>query len=162
MNLNITFIAGNITHSPETRATESGTKITSFTVATNRFYKDNAGKCQEESEFHNVQAFGKLAETCAQYLVKGQQVLVEGRLQTRRWKTQDGQPRHRTEIIANTVKFGTKPDGAVTTGDAAEPGGTGGNVTGEPGGAGGNIRRASKQEKVSYPEEDIRPEDIPF
>lgn len=144
MNLNITIIAGNITHTPETRATEAGTKIASFTVATNRAYNDSDGNRQEEAEFHNVQAFGKLAEICGQYLVKGQQVLVEGRLQTRHWKTQNGQPRQRTEIIANKVEFGAQPGGLEKAAERPE----------------GTPKTLSKQ--PAYPDEDIRPEDIPF
>jgi single-strand DNA-binding protein len=109
MNLNKAIIAGNLTRDPDKRALPNGTAITQFSVATNRSYTDKDGNSQQQVEYHNVVAFGKLAETCATYLAKGQQVLVEGRLQTRGWETNDGEKRQRTEIIAEGVQFGAKP-----------------------------------------------------
>lgn len=77
--------------------------MTSFSVATNRRYKDAAGAQQEETEFHNVVAWGRLAEICSEYLNKGRKVYVEGRLRTRDWEAQDGQKRRSTEIIAENM-----------------------------------------------------------
>ena len=80
-------------------------------VATNHTFKDKEGNKQESVEFHDVIVFGKQADTCNQYLVKGQTVNVTGRIQTRSWDKEDGTKAFRTEIIANNVEFGAKPKG---------------------------------------------------
>src|SRR3989344_5036959 len=110
MYLNKVFIAGNLTRDPELRALPSGANVTSFGVATNRVWKDQNGEKKEATEFHNVVVFGRQADTCAQYLKKGQQVLVEGRIQTRSWE-KEGQKQYRTEIVADRVQFGQKSAG---------------------------------------------------
>src|SRR3989344_3501817 len=112
MYLNKVFIAGNLTRDPELRALPSGANVTSFGVATNRVWKDQNGEKKEATEFHNIVVFGRQADTCAQYLKKGQQVLVEGRLQTRSWD-KEGQKQYRTEIVADRVQFGSKSGGAA-------------------------------------------------
>lgn len=104
-NLNKVMIIGNVGKDPEMRYTPSGNPVTSFTVATNRVYNDAAGERKKETEWFNVVTWNKLAETCNQYITKGKQVYVEGRLQTRTWDGQDGQKHYRTEIVANMVKF---------------------------------------------------------
>jgi len=83
MNLNKTFILGNLTRDPELRQTQGGQTVCSFAIATNRFYKDSSGTRQQQAEFHNVVAWGRQAEIINQYLKKGSILLVEGRLQTR-------------------------------------------------------------------------------
>ena len=98
-SLNRAQIIGNLTRDPELRQTGSGQSVTSFGVATNRVWKDASGAKQEEVEFHNVVAWGRVAEICAQYLRKGSKVYIEGRLRTRDWEGQDGQKLHTTEII---------------------------------------------------------------
>ncbi len=100
---NKVIIAGNVTQDPELRTTPSGQSVTSFSVATNRRYRDASGEIQESTEFHNVVAWGKLAELCVQLLKKGSGVLIEGRLQTRSWEGQDGVKRQTTEIIAENM-----------------------------------------------------------
>src|ERR1044072_9605876 len=100
MYLNKAFIIGNLTRDPELKALPSGTKVCSFGLATNRTYKDKDGARKDATEFHNIVAFAKLGELSAQYLKKGQQALVEGRLQTRSWDAQNGEKKYRTEIIA--------------------------------------------------------------
>src|SRR3989338_5303121 len=92
-SLNRAQIIGNMTRDPELRQTGSGQSVTSFGVATNRVWKDASGAKQEEVEFHNVVAWGRVAEICAQYLRKGSKVYIEGRLRTRDWEGQDGQKR---------------------------------------------------------------------
>ena len=97
------MIIGNLTRDPELRTTNSGQSVTSFGVATNRVWTDQSGQKQEKAEFHNVVAWGKLAEICNQYLGKGRRVFIEGRLQTRDWEGQDGVKRTRTEVIAENM-----------------------------------------------------------
>lgn len=114
-SLNRAQIIGNLTRDPELRQTSGGQSVTSFAVATNRVWKDASGSKQEETEFHNVVAWGRLAEICAQYLGKGRKVFVEGRLRTRDWEAQDGQKRRTTEIIAENMvmldRAGSAPSG---------------------------------------------------
>ena len=103
MNLNKAMIIGNLTRDPETRNTPQGQTVTSFSVATNLVWTDSSGQKQEKVEYHNVVAWRKLAEICAQYLRKGSKVFIEGRLQTRDWEGQDGVRRYRTEIVAENM-----------------------------------------------------------
>lgn len=103
MNLNKAMIIGNLTRDPELRSTSGGQSVCSFGVATNQVWTDQQGQRQERAEFHNIVAWGKLAEICNQYLNKGRKVYIEGRLQTRDWEGQDGIKRNRTEIIAENM-----------------------------------------------------------
>ncbi len=103
MDLNRVMIIGRVTQKPEKRVTQSGQTVTTFSVATNRRWRDSNGNQHEQAEFHNVVTWGKLAEICEQFLDKGRRVYVEGRLQTRSWEGQDGVKRYRTEIIASNV-----------------------------------------------------------
>jgi len=113
MNLNKVFILGNVTRQPEARALPSGQSVTSFGLATNRFYTDNTGQKKQEAEFHNVVAFGKLADICSRYLNKGSLVLVEGRLKTRSWQNSAGVKQYRTEIIATNIQLGPRQGGGT-------------------------------------------------
>ena len=102
---------GNLTKDPELRQTPNGTSVCSFTVATNHSWKDANGAKQEKPEYHNIVAWGKLAEICGNYLTKGRKVYLEGRIQTRDWEGEDGIKRYRTEIIAeNMVMLGGRSD----------------------------------------------------
>src|SRR3989338_2876638 len=96
-DFNQAIVLGNLTRDPELRSTASGQSVASFSVATNRRWTNKEGQQQEEAEFHNIVAWGKLAEICAQILYKGRKVLVAGRLQTRNWEGQDGLKRFTTE-----------------------------------------------------------------
>lgn len=109
MYLNKSIIIGNITKDVELKALPSGSKVVNFSVATNRTWYNEAKEKQEAVEYHNVVAFGKQAETIAQYMKKGSQILVEGRLQTRSWET-DGSKKYRTEIILENFQFGKKSE----------------------------------------------------
>ena len=112
MTLNKVMVIGNLTRDPETRSTPGGVTVCTFGVATNRVWTDQQGQRQEEVEFHNIVAFGKLAEICGQYLGKGRKVYVEGRLKTRDWQAQDGAKRTRTEIVAeNMIMLDRAPGG---------------------------------------------------
>lgn len=121
MNLNRAFILGNLTRNPEAKNLPSGTMVVNFGVATNRFYKDSTGEKKQEAEFHNIVAFGKLADICSRYLAKGSMVLIEGRLKTRSWQDQTGNKHYRTEIIANNIQLAPK---SMATNTMPSPEGT--------------------------------------
>lgn len=156
MYLNKVYLIGNLTRDPELKALPSGTKVASFSVATNRSFRDKDGNRQDQTEFHNIVAFSKLGELCAQYLRKGSQALVEGRIQTRSWddKTTGGK-KYRTEIIADNIQFGSRGPGNGTAG-AGAPAGKGGKD--EP----KDAAPAPAGDTIEYPEEEINPDDIPF
>jgi len=103
MDLNRAMIIGNVTRDPELRATATGQNVCSFGIATNQQWTDAQGQKQQRAEYHNIVAWGKLAEICGQYLGKGRKVYIEGRLQTREWETPDAQKRQRTEIVAENM-----------------------------------------------------------
>ncbi len=111
MNLNKAFILGNVTREPEVKSLPSGQQVTSFGIATNRFYTSSQGEKKQEAEFHNVVCFGKLADISARYLNKGSLVLIEGRIKTRNWVNQAGAKQYRTEIIAETLQLGPRSTG---------------------------------------------------
>lgn len=163
MYLNKVFIIGNLTRDPEIKALPSGVKVASFGIATNRYFKNKEGVRQDTTEFHNVTAFDKLGELSAQYLKKGQQALVEGRIQTRSWDAQDGQKKYRTEIIAENIQFGFRPMGAQG-GAMAAGAATGASAVAASGSdaAKGGEAPADSGEKIDYPQEEINPDDIPF
>ena len=98
------ILIGNLTRDPEVRYTPQGTSVCNFGIAVNRKYKQG-DELKEEVTFINVVVFGKQADTCGQYLNKGSAVLVEGRLQERRWETDEGQKRSKYEVVAQTVRF---------------------------------------------------------
>ena len=108
MNFNKAIILGNVTKDPELKTLPSGQSVVNFGLATNRFYTDKSGGKQQTVEFHNIVAFGKLADICSRYLNKGKLLLVEGRIQTRSWQAQDGSKRYRTEIIMENMQLGPK------------------------------------------------------
>mgnify|MGYP001558075603 CR=1 FL=1 len=149
MYLNKAILIGNLTRDPELRSLPSGVKVCSFSLATNRVWKDKNGVRQESADYHNVVVFGRQAETVAQYMKKGSSILVEGRMQTRSWEDKtSGEKKYRTEIIADRVQFGAKSGGTgAGTSNISSP------------------KTSSNSEAVDaieYPEEDINPEDIPF
>lgn len=111
-SINKAIIVGNLTRDPEMRYIPSGQAVTTFGVATNRRWTTNEGEAREDVEFHDVVAWGKLAEICSQLLRKGRKVYIEGRLQTRSWEGKDGVTRRRTEIVASDmVILDKRPEG---------------------------------------------------
>lgn len=108
MNLNKVFLIGRLTRNPESKSLPSGTSLATFGMATDRFYNDKAGQKQQQTEFHNIVTFGRLAEIASQYLAKGSLVLIEGRIQTRSWQDQAGNKKYRTEIVAERLQLGPK------------------------------------------------------
>jgi len=103
-SLNKVMLIGNLGKDPEMRYTPNGNAVTSFSLACSRTWVVE-GESREETEWFNIVIWGKLAETTAQYVTKGQKIYVEGRLQNRSWEGQDGQKRYRTEVVANDVIF---------------------------------------------------------
>lgn len=120
MNFNKAIVLGNLTRDPETRTLPSGQSVVNFSVATNRVYTDKSGAKQQTAEFHNVVAFGKLADICSRYLTKGKIVLVEGRIQTRSWQAQDGSKRYRTEIVMENMQMGPRGSGGGSGSDSGD------------------------------------------
>ncbi|MBI4042039.1 MAG: single-stranded DNA-binding protein [Deltaproteobacteria bacterium] len=111
-SVNKVIIVGNLGADPEVRYTNTGSAVANFNVATTENWTDKTtGQRQEKTEWHRVVAWGKLAQVCGEYLRKGRQVYVEGRLQTRSWEDKEGAKRYTTEVVANTVQFlGSAPD----------------------------------------------------
>ena len=149
MNLNKVLIVGRMTADPQLRTTPSGQSVTSFGVATNRVWKDKSGSKQEDTEFHNVVAWGRQAEVAVQYLKKGAMVMIEGRLRTRSWQDKQGQNHKSTEIISERLQLGPRP------------------ATGESGGGRSEAPAPAKPvEAEEIPtvdlEDEIKPEDLPF
>ena len=109
MNINLVQICGRLTKTPESRTTQGGVVVLSFSVATNRSWKDKDGQKQEETEFHNVTAFGRTAEVISQYFLKGDEIYIIGRLKTSSWDDKkSGQKKYKTDIIAERFEFGQK------------------------------------------------------
>ncbi len=151
MYLNKVYLLGNLTKDPEMKALPSGSKVTNFSIATNRYYKDANGTKQEAVEFHNIVVFGAQAENSAQYLKKGQSVLIEGRIQTRSWDDPaTSSKKYRTEILADSVQFGAK------TGIAGVPT----TLDNDNSGAGAS-KKKDDLDTIDYGEV-IDPDDIPF
>lgn len=157
MYLNKAIVIGNLTRDPELRSLPTGIKVCSFSLATNRVWKDKNGAKQESTDYHNVVVFGRQAETVAQYMKKGNSILVEGRMQTRSWDDKTtGEKKYRTEIIADRTQFGPKGGSSASTGSPT------GSSTAQGGGMPKSEPNDDGSESIDYPEEDINPEDIPF
>ena len=105
MGVNKAILLGNLGKDPEMRYTASQMPVCSFSLATGERRKDQNGNRADHTEWHNIITFGKTAENCSQYLKKGSQVFIDGRIQTRKWQDKEGKDRYTTEIIANTVQF---------------------------------------------------------
>jgi single-strand DNA-binding protein len=106
MSVNKAILVGNLGRDPEVRYLPSGQTVSNFTLATSDSYNDRSGARQERTDWHNIVVYGKQAELCGQYLKKGRQVYVEGRISTRQYEAKDGSgKRYRTEIVAQRVQF---------------------------------------------------------
>src|SRR5207248_8660372 len=148
-NLNKALLIGRLTKDPEMRYTPSGTAVTNFSIATNRWSSGGEGERKEFTDYHNIVAYniGKrnLAEIVAQYTRKGALVFIEGRFQTRSWEGQDGQKRRTTEIIANDVQFLDSRSGGAPDGTARQ--------------------RPAATDEIPAPDDaprDVDPDEIPF
>ncbi len=152
------MIIGRLTRDPEAKKLPSGMTVASFSLAVNQVYKDKNGEKKENSEFVNIVVFGNQADACGQWLKKGQEAYVEGRLQTRSWEADDGQKRYRTEVVADKVQFGFRSEGNGAVKPKTE------------GLKPGYMSKTAKKEAdvqvsdtgIEYPAEEINPDDIPF
>ncbi len=151
MYLNKVIIVGNLTRDPELKALPSGISVCNLGIATNRVWKDQSGQKQEQVEFHNVVVFGAQAENTAQYMKKGNSLMIEGRLQTRSWEDTETQKKmYKTEIIAEKVQFGPK-------GSSAPAGMSSGAADSTPA-----ETSTPSSDKIEYPQGEVNPDDIPF
>ena len=159
MDLNKVIIVGRVTADPQLRTTPGGQSVTTIGVATNRTWNDKNGQKQEEAEFHNVVLWGRTAEVAAQFLVKGATVLIEGRLRTRSWTDKQGQQRKTTEIMAERMQLGPRPQGSQPSG-----GFTAASQPAQNGTSGAKSAPAEEEiPTIDLEEEgDIKPEEIPF
>ncbi len=122
--VNKAILIGNLGADPEVRFTAGGQAVANFRIATSESWKDKNGQQQERTEWHRIVVWGKLAELCGEYLKKGRQCYVEGRLQTREWTNKDNQKQYTTEVVAQTVTFlGGRPEGAGSASGARSSGG---------------------------------------
>ena len=145
MNLNKVVLIGRVTADPELRTTPSGAHVASFSIATNRNWTDKDGNKKEDTEFHNVVAWGRQADVVTQFSKKGALIMIEGRLQTRSWEGKDGQTRKTTEVVAERIQLGPRPAGRGAKRDKDD--------------------LDEKQEEmpvIDLDSEDIKPEDLPF
>lgn len=151
MDLNKAQVIGNITQDIELKQTPNGQNVTSFSIATNRSWTDSSWNKQEQTEFHNVVLWGKLAEIAGQYVKKWQKVYIEWRLQTRNWEAQDGSKRYRTEIVwENLIMLSRKDDNSEWA--SYTPKTSSNNSSSTP----------AIKKSVPKQEEEISIEDIPF
>lgn len=160
MYLNKALLYGNLTRDPEVRALPSGQQVATFSIATNRTFKNKEGQQQDQTEYHNIVAFGRTAEVIGQYLKKGRPIYLEGRIQTRSWEA-EGKKNYRTEIVVDSFQFG--PQAAGTGGSTAPTEKTfSSNNSAPQGPSQDDTEPAGGGESIQYPDDEINPEDIPF
>ncbi|RKZ37768.1 MAG: single-stranded DNA-binding protein [Gammaproteobacteria bacterium] len=152
--INKVILVGNLGADPENRYMPSGGAVTNIRLATTSAWKDKqTGEQQEATEWHRIVFFGRLAEIAAEYLRKGSQVYVEGRLQTRKWQGQDGNDRYTTEIVANEMQMLGGRGGGQSAGPSAPP------ADAESGQTSSGSKESKSEPKATSPEFD---DDIPF
>lgn len=158
-SLNKVILIGNLTRDPELRYTPQGTAVATFGVATNRNWVTDAGEKKEDVEFHRIVAWNKLAELCSQLLKKGRKVYVEGRLSTRNWTGQDGNPRTTTEIvISDMIILDSRKDSEVQKEETGVE-----ETVKEETRENENMEKSKKDDKkVEDNTEEVNPDDIPF
>lgn len=155
MNVNKAIIVGRLTRDPELRTTTSGQTVATFGMATSRNWKDKSGQRQDQTEFHNIVLWGRLAEIAGQYLTKGQIAFIEGRLQTRSYTARDGAEKKVTEIVAESMQMGPRAAGS------SRPQQSQGSAPIEP------ISQPAPAEEIptinlDEEEKEVRIEDVPF
>ncbi len=157
-SVNKVILIGRLGADPEVRYTPSGMAVANFRIATSENWNDKQGQKQERTEWHRIVVWGKLAELCGQYLGKGRQIYVEGRLQTRQWDDRDGNKRFTTEIQANQVTFlGGRGEGGEPVRSGREGGG------GAPTGSGAPDKGGSNDEPgFDYGPPPMSDDDVPF
>lgn len=160
-SLNKVQLIGNLTRDPELRYTPTGAAVCSIGLATNRYWTTESGEKKEETEFHRVVAWNKLAELCSQLLVKGRKVYVEGRLKTNTWQTQDGAQRSTTEVIIEDMIL-LDSRGASTAGATPTPGATTHSQPTASATPPADDHPAAQSTNQPTGSEDVNPDDIPF
>ena len=116
MAVNKVILVGNLGRDPEMRHTQTGRPVANFTLATNERWRDKDGQQQERTEWHKIVVWDRLAEICTEYLTKGKQIYIEGRLQTREWEDREGNKRYTTEIVANQMQMLGRRDESAPSG----------------------------------------------
>lgn len=152
MYLNKIMFIGRLTHTPEIKSLPSGTMVTQITLANNRTWKNKDGEKQEDTQFIDAKYFGRVAEVIGEYAIKGQEVLVVGRIATDKYQGKDGTTKYRTYIMGEEFQLGQKPqntDGRSTAYNIRDEKST-------------KRSKSDKLPEIDYPDEDINPEDIPF
>jgi single-strand DNA-binding protein len=158
--VNKVILVGNLGRDPEIRSLPSGQPVASFSIATSRKWRDKDGSRQEQTEWHNIVCFGKQAEIAGQYLQRGKQVFIEGRIHTNTWEDrQTGEKKYRTEIVCENFQMlgGGGARGDAGSGDAAGYGGSGGYGGGGGSYAGGRSGGYSQRERPSQGERGAEP-----
>lgn len=159
MNVNKAILVGRLTRDPDMRTTPSGQSVVTLSMATNNFWTDKSGTRQERTEFHNVVLWGRLAEIASQYLTKGQECFIEGRLQTREYTAKDGTQRKTTEIVGENMQLGNRAQGAPQGGaprSAARPQGNSQATASAP------VEEEIPTINLDDEKNDIKIEDVPF
>jgi single-strand DNA-binding protein len=166
--VNKVILIGNLGADPEVRFTQSGTAVATMRIATTEKWRGQDGQMQEQTEWHRVVAWKRLAEICRDYLQKGARVYIEGRLQTNKWQDQNGNDRYTTEIIAREMKM-LSPRSAGSGGPAGGGGSQGGYAEGGFGGGQGQQNYGGPQDNggglgtdAEYPEPPTTGDDVPF
>lgn len=161
MSVNKVILVGHLGQNPELKYTPSGQAVTNLSIATNESWTGKDGQKQEKTEWHRLVLFGKLAELAGQYLQKGRQVYIEGKLQTRSWQDKDGQTRYTTEVVGQTMQFlggnagagagrsQNASSGADYAGGASYAGNSGSNTSNN------NYPPSSFQAEPTFTEEDV-------
>lgn len=162
--VNKVILVGNLGADPEVRYTPSGQPVANFRIATSESWMDKAGQKQERTEWHRIVAWGKLAELCGEYLAKGRQVYVEGKLQTRQWDDRDGNKKFSTEIQAQQITFLGGRDGAPRGegGGGNFARGNSGGQGGRPSGGGGSEGGGGGDDNFDYGPPPMTDDDVPF
>lgn len=159
MNVNKVILVGRLTRDPEIRTTPTGQSVATIGMATNNFWTDKGGQKQEKTEFHTVILWGRQAEIAGQYLTKGQELFVEGRLQTREYTAKDGSQRRTTEVVGENMQLGSRAGGSAASGNSAPR---------PQSNAGAAQRNAAPVQEEEIPtinlddEKEIKIEDVPF
>lgn len=152
MSVNKVILVGNLGQNPELKYTPSGQAVCNLSIATNESWTGKDGQKQEKTEWHRLVLFGRLAELAGQYLQKGRQVYIEGKLQTRSWQDKDGQTRYTTEIVGQTMQFLGGNAGANAN-NGNRPSNS--NYDYNQGSGGASYQATSFQSEPTFTEEDV-------
>lgn len=172
MNVNKVILVGRLTRDPEVRNTPTGQTVATLGMATNNYWTDKGGNKQEKTEFHTVVLWGKVAEIAGQYLSKGQEAFIEGRLQTREYTDKQGAQRRVTEIIGETMQLGARAGGQGGAQGGSQQGQGGGGYQPRPAAASAGMNQSSAPKPMEEeiptinlddePREEVKLDEVPF